>query len=182
MDCSMSGLSVPHHLLKFAHIHVHCINDAIQPPHPLMPSVLSALNLSQHQGIFQWVGCSHQMTRILEFQLQHQLFQWVFRIDFPSDWCLCCPRNSQESSPAPQFKGINSLALCLLYGPALTSICDLGKTIGLSIWTFVGRVMSLLFKTLSRFSMAFLPRSNCSLISWLHYYSCFTDRKSCNDI
>ena len=107
-----------------AQVHVHCISDVIQPSHPLTLSSPSAFNFSQHQGIFQWVSCSHQMTRILEFQLQHQLFQWVFRIDFPSDWCLCCPRDSQESSPAPQFEGINSLAICPLYGPALTSIRD----------------------------------------------------------
>ena len=125
MDCSMSGLCVPHHLLKFAmDIHVHCISDAIQPSHPLMPSDLSALNISQHQGLFQWVSCSHQMTKILEFQLQHQFFQWVFRIDFLSDWCPCCPRDSQESSPAPQFEGINFLLLGLLHGPALKIICD----------------------------------------------------------
>ena len=79
----------------------------------------------QHQGLFQWVSCSHQMTKILELQLQHQSFQQVFRIDFPwawPVWSLCCPGDFQESSPAPQFKGINSLAFCLLYGPALTSI------------------------------------------------------------
>ena len=51
MDCSTTGLSVPHHLLKFAQVHVHCISEAIQPSHPLMPSSLSALNLLQHQGV-----------------------------------------------------------------------------------------------------------------------------------
>ena len=80
MDCSMPGLPVPHHIPKFAQVHVHCISDAIQPSYPLMPSS-SSLNLSQHQGLFQWVGCSHQMTKILEFQ--HQSFQRVFRVDFP---------------------------------------------------------------------------------------------------
>ena len=70
---------------------------------------------------------SHQVTRILELWLQHQSFQWVFRVDFPQDWLVwspCCPRDSQESSPAPHFKGINSLALCLLNNPALTSVYD----------------------------------------------------------
>ena len=69
MDCSTSGFPVPHHLLKSAQVHVHCISDAIQPSHPLTPSS-SALNLSQHQGLLQWVVCSHQMTKILELQLQ----------------------------------------------------------------------------------------------------------------
>ena len=125
--CSMPDLSVPHHLLKFAQVHVHCIGDAIQPSHPLTPSFPSALSLSQHQGLFQWVTCSHQMTKILEFQLQHQSFQWVFRVDFPWDWLVwspCFPRDSQESSPAPQFKYINSLMLRLLYSPAVTTIHD----------------------------------------------------------
>ena len=62
---------------------VYCIRDAIQPSHPLMTISPSALNLSQHQGLFQWAGCWHQMTKILEFQLQHQSFQWAFRVDFP---------------------------------------------------------------------------------------------------
>ena len=79
-DCSAPGLPVPHHLLKFAQIHVHCIGDAIWPSDPLMPSS-PALNLSQHQGLFQSVSSLHQMTKILELQLQ-QSFQQVFRVDF----------------------------------------------------------------------------------------------------
>ena len=59
MDYSTPGLPVLHHLLELAQVHVHCIIDAIQPSHPLMPSSPFALNLSQHQGLFQWVGCSH---------------------------------------------------------------------------------------------------------------------------
>ena len=83
MDCSTPGLPVPHHLPKFAQVHVHRIGDAIQPSHLLVPSTPSALNLSQDQGFFQLVSCSHQMTKILELQLQHQSFQRVFRVDFP---------------------------------------------------------------------------------------------------
>ena len=74
MDCSTPGFPVPHHLLKFAQVHFYCIGDAIQPSHPLTPSS-SPHNLSQHQGLFQWVSFSHQMTKILELQLQHQSFQ-----------------------------------------------------------------------------------------------------------
>ena len=170
MDCSTPGLPVPHHLLRFAQVHVHCFGDAIQPSHPLMPSSSSTLNLSQHQGLFQWASCSHQMTKILEFQLQHQSFQWVFRVDFPWDllvWSPYCPRDSKKSSPAPQFKGISSLMLRLLCGPALTTIHDHWEDDCLDYTTFVGRVMSLLFNTLSRFVIAFLPRSKRLLISWL---------------
>ena len=70
------------YLPKFAQVHVHCIGDAIQPSHPLMPSSLSALSLPQHQGLFQCVSCSYQMTKILELELQHQSLQRVFRVDF----------------------------------------------------------------------------------------------------
>ena len=77
------------------------------------------------------------------------------------------PRDSQEPSPMLQFESINSLALSLLYGPTFTSIHDYWKTIALTRWTFVGKVMSLLFNVLSRFVIAFLPRSKCVLISWL---------------
>ena len=141
----------------------------MHPSYPLMPFAPSALNLSQHQGLFQWVGCLHQMSKILEHQLQHQSFQQVYRVDFPWYWLAwspCCPRNPQESSPAPQFKGINSFALCLLYNQQLQPYLTTGKTIALTIWTFVSRIMSLLFSTLSRFVIAFLPGSNHLLISW----------------
>ena len=70
-DCSTPGLPVPHHLLKFAQVHVHCIGDVIQPSHPLMPSSPSALNLYQHRRLFQWLSCSHQMTKI-DILLSHK--------------------------------------------------------------------------------------------------------------
>ena len=164
------AIPVPYHLLKFAQVHVHCISDAIQPSHPLMPSSPSALNLSQHQGLFQWVVCSHQMTKILELQLQHQSFQWIFRVDLPQEWLLwspCSPRDFQKSSPAPQFKASilwhSALFTVQLSQPYLTA----GKIIVFTIQTFVGKVMSLLFNRLPRLVIAFLPRSKCLLISWL---------------
>ena len=89
---------------------------------PLLPP---PFNLSQHQGLFQWVNSLHQVAKVLEFQLQHQSFQWVFRADFLYDGLVgypCSPRDSQESSSTPQFKNINSLPFSLLYGPTLTSI------------------------------------------------------------
>ena len=72
-------------------------------------------------------------AKVLEFQLQHQSFQWIFRTDFLYNWLVgspCSPRNSQESSPTPQFKSINSSALSFLYGPNLTSIHDHWKNHG----------------------------------------------------
>ena len=80
-DCSMLGFSVLHYLLKFAQTSVHWVGDAIQPSHPLPPPP-HALNLSQHQGLFQWVSSSHQVAEVLELQLQYQSFQWIFRVDF----------------------------------------------------------------------------------------------------
>ena len=108
----------PHHLPKFVQFHVHCISDIIQPPHPRTPPSPYAFNLSQHWTLFQRAGCLSQVTKILELRLQHQSFQWIFRVDFPLDWLgwhPCCPRNSQESSPTPHCEGISSLVFCLLY-------------------------------------------------------------------
>ena len=76
----------------------------------------------------------------------------------------CCPRDSQESSPTPQFKSMNSLVLSFLSGPTLTSMNGYGKTIALLRGNFVGKVMPLLFNTLSRFVIAFLPKSKHLLI------------------
>ena len=81
MNCNMPDFPVLQYLLEFAQIHVLWVSDAISLSHSLPPSSF-ALNLSQDQGLFQWISCSHQITEILEFQLQHQSFQWLFRIDF----------------------------------------------------------------------------------------------------
>ena len=82
MDCSTPGFPAPHQLPELAQTHVHWVGDAIQLSHPLSSPSPSAFNLSHNQGIFQWVSSSHQVAKVLEFQLQHQSFQWIFRIDF----------------------------------------------------------------------------------------------------
>ena len=82
MNCSTPGLPVHHQLPEFTQTHVHWVGDAIQPPHPLSSPSPPALNLSQHQGLFRWVNSSHHVAKVLEFQLQHQSFQWIFRVDF----------------------------------------------------------------------------------------------------
>ena len=82
MDCSMPGFPVLHYLPELAQTHIHWLGDAIQPTHPLSPASPPALNLSQHQGLFQWVSSSHQVAKVLEFQLLHQSFHWIFRVDF----------------------------------------------------------------------------------------------------
>ena len=82
MDCSMPGFPVHHQLPELAQTHVHWVSGAIQPSHPLLSHSPPALNLSQHQGLFQWVSSLHQVAKILELQLEHQSFQWIFRVDF----------------------------------------------------------------------------------------------------
>ena len=81
MNRSTPGLPVHHQLLEFTQTHVHWVSDAIQPSHPLSSPSPLAFNLSQHQGLFQWVSSSHQVAKVLEFQLQHQSFQWTPRTD-----------------------------------------------------------------------------------------------------
>ena len=128
MDSSMQGLPVHHHLPQFTQAHVHWGGDAIQLSRPLS-SPFPAFNLSQHQGLFQWICALPQVAKVLELQLT-LIFQWIFRVDFLWDWLvwsLCCPRDSQELFPTPQLENINSLAPSLLYGPTLTSVYDYWK-------------------------------------------------------
>ena len=81
LDCSTPGFPVLYYLPEFAQTHVHWVGDAIRPSHPLPPPSPPTLNLSQLQGLFQWVASLHQVAKVLELQLQHQSFQWIFRID-----------------------------------------------------------------------------------------------------
>jgi len=80
-DCSMQGFPVHYQLLELTQTHVHWVGDAIQPSHLLSSPSPPTFNLSQHQGLFQWVSSSHQVAKVLEFQLQHQSFQCIFRTD-----------------------------------------------------------------------------------------------------
>ena len=157
--------SVPHHLLKFFQVHVHCIGDAIQPSYPLMPSSPSALNLSQNHGLFQWVNCSHQITKVLEFQLQHQSFQRVFRVSFllrltgltllSKDLSDVFLQHRSSKASILQHSAFFKVQLSQQY---MTT----GKTIVLTIWTFVSKVMSFLFNILSRFVTAFPAKKQSS--------------------
>ena len=148
MDCSMPGCPVFCCLPEFVQIHVHWIGDAIAL-FSFCPQSFSASD--------SW----HQVAKELVFQLQQQSFQWIFRVDCPYN-CLvwsCCPRDSQDSSPAPQFESISSLVLCLLYGLSLTSsVHDYWKDHSLDYTDLCWQVLSLLFNTLSTFVIAFLSR------------------------
>ena len=82
MDCSTPGFPVLHHLPDPTQTHVHWVGEAIQLSHPLSSPFLPTFNLSQHQGLFWGVSSLHQVAKVLELQLQHQSFQWIFRVDF----------------------------------------------------------------------------------------------------
>ena len=130
MDHSTPGLPVLSPTPRVYSTHVHWVGDAIQPSHSLSSPSPPAFNLSQHQDLFQWVSSSHQVAKALEFQHQHQSFQWTLRTDLLQNGLVgspCSPRDSQESSPTPQFKSICSSPLSFLYSPTLTSIHDYWK-------------------------------------------------------
>jgi len=82
IDCSTPGFPVHHQLPELTQAHIHWVNDAIQPSHPLSSPSPPTFNLSHHWGLFQWVSSLHQVAKVLEFQLQHQSFQWIFRTNF----------------------------------------------------------------------------------------------------
>ena len=168
MNHSMPGLPVHHQLLESTQTHVHWVGDAIQPSHPLSSPSPPALNLSQHQSLFQSqlfasggqsIGVSAS-TSVLP----------MLRTDLLQDGLVgspCSPRDYQESSPTPQFRSINlqcsAFFIVQLSHPYMTT----GKTIALTRWTFVGKVTSLLLNMLSRLVITFFPRSKYLLISWL---------------
>ena len=130
MKHSTPGFPVPHQLPEFIQTHLQWVGDAIQPSHSLLSPSPPAFNLSQHQGLYKWVSSSHQVAKVLEFQLQHQSFQWTPRTDLLEDGLIgspCSLKDSQESSPTPQLKSINSLVLSFLYNQTLTSIHDYWK-------------------------------------------------------
>ena len=145
MDWNTLDSSILHYLPEFTQTHVHWVN-AIQPSHPLSSPSPPTFNLSQHQGLFQWVGSSYQVAKILELPLQHQSFQWIFRLHFLYDglvWSPWSPTDSQESSAAPQFR--RSILQCSVF--LMTQLLHLymstGKTLALTIQIFVSKVMSL---------------------------------------
>ena len=117
-------------LLELAQTHVHRVSDPIHPSHVLLSPCSPAFNLSQHQGLFQWVSSLHQVAKVLELQLQHQSFQWIFRTNFFSDWLLVV-----QGTLKSHLQHHNSKASVLwhsaFYGPTLTSIHDYWKTIAL---------------------------------------------------
>ena len=122
-----ASLSITNSRSSLRLTHVHRVSDAILPSYPLSSPSPPAPNPSQHQSLFQWVNSSHDMAKVLEFQLSHHSFQRNPRADLLQNGLVgfpCSPMDSQESSPTPQFKSINSLVLSFLHSPTLTSKHD----------------------------------------------------------
>ena len=116
---------VHHQLPELTQTQVHRVSDGIQPSHPLLSPSPPAPNPSWNQNLFHWTNSLHEVAKVLEFQFQHHSLQRTPRADLLQNELVgspCSPRDSQESSPTPQFKSINSSGLSLLQSPTLTSI------------------------------------------------------------
>ena len=148
MDCSTPGFPVHYHLLELTQTHVHQVIDAIQPSRPLSSPSPPAFNLSQHQGLFKGVSSSHQVAKVLEFQLQHQSFnEYSGLISFRMYWLdLLAVQGTfksllQHHSSKVLILQCSAFFIVQLSHPHMTT----GKTIALTRKTFGNRVMSLLF-------------------------------------
>ena len=169
MDCSTPGFPVHHQFLELTQIHVHWVGDAIQPSPLSFPSP-PTFNHSEHQGLFQWVSSSHQVPKVLELSFSiSPSNEYSELISFRMDWLdLLAVQGTVKSllqyhSPKAAILRCSAFFIVQLSYAYMTT----GNIIALTRWTFVGRVMSLLFNSLSRLVIAFLPRSKCLLISWL---------------
>ena len=160
MDCSA----------EFAQTHVHWVIDAVEPSHPLLPPSPPALSLSQHQELFQWVISSHQWPKLWSFSFSiSPSNEYSGPISFRIDWFdLLAVQGTlksllQHHSLEASILWSSAFFMVQLSHPYMTT----GKTIDLTVWTFVSKVMSLVFNMLSRLVIAFLPKSKPLLISWL---------------
>ena len=159
MDRSMPGFPAHHQLPESTQTHVHRVADAIQPSYPRSSPFPPALNLSQHQGLFKWVTSSHQVAKVLEFQLQiSPSNEHPGLISFRMDWLdlLAVQRTLknllQHHSSKASILRHSAFFTVQLSHPYMTP----GKTIALTIWTFIDKVMSLLFNMLSRLVIPFI--------------------------
>ena len=171
MDRNMPGLPVHHQLLEFTQIHVHWVSDAIQPSHPLSSPSPPAFNLCQHQGLFQWASSLHQVAKVLEFQYFNisPSIEHPGLISFRMDWLELLAVQRTLKSLLKHHSSKASILWCLAFFTVQLShpYMTTGKTIALTRWTFVDKIMSLLFDMLCRFVTTFLPGSKRLLISWL---------------
>ena len=154
MDCSTPGFPVLHYLPEFAQTHVHWVGGAIQPSNPLLPSPPPAFSLSQHQGLFQWISSSHQVAKVLELKLQHQSFQQISRLNRPVGLTDFLAIWGTLKSLLQYYNSKSSILQCSAFFMVQLSHLHTttGKTIALTIWTFVGKMMSLFLITLFYFN------------------------------
>ena len=166
MDCRKQNSAILHYLLEFAQIHVHWVGEAIETSY-LLPSFPFAFNLSQPQCLFQWSGSSHQVAQVFSISPSNEFSGLIsFRIGW---FDLLAVQGTlknllQHHSSKVSILWRSAFFTVQLSHPYMTT----GKTIALTRWTFVGKIMSLLFNTLSRFVIAFIPRSKRLLF---HGYS-----------
>ena len=154
VDCSMPGPPVYHQLLEFTQTHVHWVSDAIQPSHPLSSPSPPIFSLSQHQDIFKWVSSLYQVAKVLEFQASASVLPMNIQDWFPlglTGWISLQSKGTlksllQHHSSKASILQCSAFFVVQLSHPYMTT----GKTIALTRWRFVGKVMSLLFNMLSR--------------------------------
>ena len=186
MDCSTPGFPVHHQLPELTQTHVHRVSDAIQPSHPMSSPFPPAFNLSKHQSLFRWVSSLHQVAKYWSFSFSISPSNEYSRlISFKMDWLnLFAIQGTlkgllQYHSSQASILSCSAFFILQLSHPYMTT----GKAIALTRWTFVGKVISLLFNMLYRLVIAFLLRSKCLFISWLqspssviffcHCFHCF---------
>ena len=170
MNQSMPGHPVHHQLPQVTQTHVHRVGDAIQPSHPLSSPSPPTFNLSQHQGPFKWVSSSHQVAKYWDFCFSiSPSSEYTGLISFRIGWFDLLAVQGTLKSLLQYHSSKASILHCSAFfivqfsHPYMTT----GKLIALTRWTFVGKVMSLLFNMLSKLAITFLPRSKSLLISWL---------------
>ena len=161
INCSMPVFPVHHKLLDLAQIHVHWVGDAIQPSHPLSSPSPPSLNLSQNQGLFTWVSSSHQVVKYWSFSFNiSPTNEHPGLITFRMDLLDLFAVQGTLKSLLQHHSSKASILLCSAFfitqfsHPCMTT----GKTIALTRWTFVDKVMSLLFNMLSRLVITLLQR------------------------
>jgi len=181
MEWSKPGFPI-HHLPELAQIHVHWVGDAIQPSCPLSSLFPPSLSLSQHQGLFSWVSSAHQVAKVFELQLHHQSSNaYSVLISFRIEWFdLLAVQGTLKSLLQYNSSKASLLRLSVFFMVQISyPYATTRKTIALIRWTFVGKVISLLFNMLPRLVITFLPRSKGLLISWLQspYAVIFEPRK-----
>ena len=182
MDCSTPGLPVYHQLLEVAQTHVHWVGDAIQPSHPLLSPSSPAFNLSQHQGLsneavlhIRWpkywsfsfsISPSNEHSGLISFRID-----WLDLLAVQGTLKSLLPHRSSKASVL-QHSAFFIVQISHLY-------VTTRKNHSLTTWTFVGQVMSLLCRTLSKFVISFPPRSKHVLMLWLQSLSAmiFSPRK-----